>query len=286
MATTATAPPRTRAEERIEQLQETIETSLKHLEAELALGHTHGFLQVLEFYSRLTRYSFGNTLLIQAQCPHATYVAGFRKWESLGFHVRRGEKAIYIKAPTLKKLVDRETGEITKELTGFYPCPVFDVSQCLEYPQKQPPSWTHALPDTRDWAYEYLLLQITMGTIGVLVGEEPMPQGIHGMAWRDRIAINPRLSDSEKFLTLIHEACHNLAHFGPDRHDFLVDDREIQAESATFVLCHLRGIDHPFARDYILRWKGDVDRFRDNLAKIQDIVRQMLRLTGWGEEAQ
>lgn len=49
--------------------------------------------------SRFHRYSLRNTLLIAFQCPHATHVAGFRRWLELGRGVRKGEKAIRILAP-------------------------------------------------------------------------------------------------------------------------------------------------------------------------------------------
>jgi len=41
----------------------------------------------------------GNLLLIGAQAPQATRVAGFRSWQSLGRQVRKGERGIAILAP-------------------------------------------------------------------------------------------------------------------------------------------------------------------------------------------
>ncbi len=41
----------------------------------------------------------GNLLLIGAQAPQATRVAGFRTWQSLGRQVRKGERGIAILAP-------------------------------------------------------------------------------------------------------------------------------------------------------------------------------------------
>ncbi len=38
-------------------------------------------------------------MLISMQCPDATQVAGFRRWQELGRQVRKGEKAIRILAP-------------------------------------------------------------------------------------------------------------------------------------------------------------------------------------------
>jgi hypothetical protein len=45
------------------------------------------------------RYSFANQLLIALQKPEATRVAGFRTWLSLGYCVKRGERALRIWVP-------------------------------------------------------------------------------------------------------------------------------------------------------------------------------------------
>ena len=50
----------------------------------------------LEASQRLHTYSASNVLLIRAQRPDATRVAGYRRWRSLGYQVRRGERAIAI----------------------------------------------------------------------------------------------------------------------------------------------------------------------------------------------
>src|ERR1700687_4913315 len=47
----------------------------------------------------LSRYSFGNQLLIAMQRPDASYVAGFRAFLQLNRCVRTGERAIRILAP-------------------------------------------------------------------------------------------------------------------------------------------------------------------------------------------
>ena len=58
---------------------------LQQLEqATTALLTSDGWQQWLRTRSRFHRYSLRNTLLIAFQCPHATHVAGFRKWLELG----------------------------------------------------------------------------------------------------------------------------------------------------------------------------------------------------------
>ena len=75
------------------------------------LASTEEWRRYLSFQSRFHRYSFGNVLLIAAQCPGATRVAGFSTWRKMGRPVRKGEKAIWILAPMVYKNADAESGE-------------------------------------------------------------------------------------------------------------------------------------------------------------------------------
>ena len=59
----------------------------------------------LELQGRFHRYSFNNVLLIGAQDPDATRVAGFATWKGLGRSVRKGERAIWILAPMVGRPV-------------------------------------------------------------------------------------------------------------------------------------------------------------------------------------
>ena len=65
----------------------------------------------LDFQSRFHRYSFGNVLLIAAQCHEATQVAGFNAWRKMNRFVRKGEKAIWILAPMVYKNADAEDAD-------------------------------------------------------------------------------------------------------------------------------------------------------------------------------
>jgi hypothetical protein len=61
-----------------------------------ALGSSTEWLAYLRFVAAFRAYSVNNLLLIAAQCPHATRVAGYRKWQELSRQVRKGERAIKI----------------------------------------------------------------------------------------------------------------------------------------------------------------------------------------------
>jgi N-terminal domain of anti-restriction factor ArdC len=53
----------------------------------------------LSFATRFHAYSFNNMILIWKQRPEATWVAGIKRWNSMGRRVRKGERGIAILAP-------------------------------------------------------------------------------------------------------------------------------------------------------------------------------------------
>ncbi len=64
-----------------------------------ALVESDGWRAMLDTAAKFHSYSLGNLLLIGAQAPQATRVAGFRSWQSAGRQVRKGERGIAILAP-------------------------------------------------------------------------------------------------------------------------------------------------------------------------------------------
>lgn len=64
-----------------------------------------GWQRWMTIASRFHRYSLNNQLLILAQRPDATCVAGYRAWQRLGRQAKRGERAIAIFAPTTRRVV-------------------------------------------------------------------------------------------------------------------------------------------------------------------------------------
>ena len=96
-----------------------------------ALTQSAEWQAYLDAQARFHRYSFGNTLLIMRQCPAATQVASYRKWQEMGRQVRKGEHGLWIWAPCTRKATADDDGEDEPKrmLSGFRPVPVFDVSQ-------------------------------------------------------------------------------------------------------------------------------------------------------------
>jgi hypothetical protein len=77
------------------------------------LRSTEGFRGWLRAMKRLHRYSPQNVRMIVSQCPEATFVASYRRWQrELGYQVRKGERGIMVFAP---RLVRRDRGEASEE---------------------------------------------------------------------------------------------------------------------------------------------------------------------------
>jgi hypothetical protein len=93
-------------------------------------------------------WSWRNQLIV-ALHGHAD-ARGFRQWEQVGRHVRKGEKPFHILSPCLKTAVDEKTGEEKKVLYGFRGTPVFglDQTQGQPLPPRDPAldAWLKSLP--------------------------------------------------------------------------------------------------------------------------------------------
>lgn len=85
------------------------------------------FLAFLKTSARFHHYSLSNQYLIMMQAPEASAVNSFKRWQSIGRQVRKGEKAIYIMAPRPFKK-EQPDGE-EKEYVTFRAVPVFAYEQ-------------------------------------------------------------------------------------------------------------------------------------------------------------
>src|SRR4051812_26164018 len=73
------------------------------------------------------RWSWRNQLI--AALHGFSDARGYRQWEGVGRHVKRGERSFYILAPVTRKLVDVATGEVRVIVVGFRGVPVFGYEQ-------------------------------------------------------------------------------------------------------------------------------------------------------------
>ena len=85
--------------------------------------------QYLKAMGRFHRYSVGNAILIQLQKPDAAHVAGFRAWQKLGRHVKKGEHGIAIMAPVVYRKKVQDGDRDVEVVSTFKTAYVFDISQ-------------------------------------------------------------------------------------------------------------------------------------------------------------
>lgn len=101
-----------------EKLTAQVDDGIRDLLGEMQQGKSDRLQRYFEFSARFHRYSVHNQLLIYLQCPQATFVAGYRKWQEMGYQVAKGERGIRILAPRPREIRDEETGE-SREIIYF-----------------------------------------------------------------------------------------------------------------------------------------------------------------------
>lgn len=93
-------------------------------------------------------WSWRNQLIVAIR-GHAD-ARGFRQWQQVGRHVKKGEKAFNILSPCVKKVRDEKTGEEKKIVYGYRGTPVFGLAQTEgdELPLADPGVrlWLRSLP--------------------------------------------------------------------------------------------------------------------------------------------
>jgi hypothetical protein len=193
-----------RRREQLEQLRQ----------ATSALLTSEGWQRWLRTRSRFHRYSLRNTLLIAFQCPHATHVAGFRRWLELGRCVCKGEKAIRIFAPVRYRRRDSEqtdADETQEQLVGFKVAAVFDVSQTEPLPGVKlvplDPPGEPVSGDTQ--AYLLAPLEQHAASLGFGVHYEQLEGRAGYCSAREKcVVIDSELPANGKVATLVHELAH------------------------------------------------------------------------------
>ncbi|MGC8628132.1 MAG: ArdC-like ssDNA-binding domain-containing protein [Acidimicrobiales bacterium] len=212
----------------------------------------------LTFQSRFHRYSFGNVLLIAAQCREATQVAGFNTWRKMKRFVRKGEKAIWVLAPMVYKESNSEEGESERAVCvvrGFKFVPVFDVTQT---DGEDIPEICSRL-DGDDPAEHYATLLRVARSIGFTVEDHEFAGSTNGDCCHRQhlIRVESRNTPAQRVKTLAHELAHALLH---ERFDSRAQ-AELEAESTAYVVCQALGVDSGgYSFGYVATWAGGGER--------------------------
>lgn len=225
----------------------------------------------LSTMSRFYSYSFGNQLLIAAQCPQATRVAGFQRWRSMGRFVKKGEKAIFILAPIVRRKADEQATDETdrSRIVGFRAASVFDLSQTDGEPLPDAPQ--HNATEGGD---ELLpRLEAAIRSYGIELTYKALPQGTQGYSKGGSIEIAADQTTAAKCGTLVHELAHELLH-KVDRSQGK-RQRELEAEAIAYtVLVHL-GME-PGSRFYLASYGITGEMLTASMQTITATARQII----------
>ncbi len=210
--------------ERVNAAHRALDEHLHELAAEMSRGKSDRLIAYLNFTVKLHGYSASNLLLIWAQRPDATHVAGLKTWNSLGRRVRQGERGLLVFAPVKYKReagnrveqhgdeVDRVREEI--EVTSFRAVYIFDVAQTEGQPV---PTLLDAEGDASLVLPAIRLLIRKRGIDLIENRDNELPPGAAGAPFGGQIIIRSNLVDAEAFRTLAHEMLHHDGTPRPDR---------------------------------------------------------------------
>ena len=226
--------------------------------------------EYLEACSKFHQYSYNNILLILMSSPHATAVAGYKRWLELNRYVKRGEKGIPILAPCLYRVDPDDPDNEAKELRGFKVVYVFDISQTDGEPLPDPPDWKS--PE-KNQELNKKLVQFAEG-IGIKVSIEKLSNGAQGVSKGGEVELDPSAGTK----TLVHEIAHELMHRDKDSpRDKTI--RELEAESVAFVVCSYFGLEVKTSSNYVALHGATsdlllshLDRIRTNGAEIVNAI--------------
>lgn len=232
---------------------------LDELSAGIAeLTTSEKWTQYLNVQSKFYRYSPNNVMLILAQKPDATRVAGYRAWQALDHQVRAKELALRIFAPMKYQKDDGPEGEKTSEIRGFKLVPVFDVSQT------EGPDLPDVVSKLSGVAPEGVFTTLTefAESIGFRVERpESLESGANGetIHAQGRIRVASGNSEAQQTKTLAHEIGHALLH-DPEVATTKYSARglkELEAESTAYVICSALGMETgEYSFGYVAGWAG------------------------------
>ncbi|MCK0117002.1 ArdC family protein [Isoptericola sp. S6320L] len=253
---TSKTPEQRKAE--AEALHATIATEVENLR------DSTNWTRFLDFSRHMNGYSINNLLLILAQNPDATAVAGYRTWQDRGYQVRKGEKAIRIFGgrSVTETVEDPATGEETEQRrTLFFAVPVFDITQCDPIDPEN--AITPAGPvrlDGEDPAGIYDAVVDYLTSQGWTVTREAIPGETNGLTSMDdsrRVVVDSGLSPAMSAKVALHEAAHATLHAEDGIEDYVAHRglKETEAESVAYVTAGLLGLDTAeYSIGYVAGW--------------------------------
>ena len=286
--------------EQIKKLTDQIEAGIKAL---FQSGDLEKYQAYLHTMSHFHHYSVNNQMLIFSQCPHATLVAGYQKWQNqFSRHVLRGEKGISILAPTPYKikvekekldpdtklpLLDADGNTITEEkevqIPMFRPVKVFDVSQTEGKPLPERVQSPVAELTGNVEHYE-AFMEALRRVSPVPIEMKPLSNDLDGFfsPSKQSITLRAGMSEVQTVCAAVHEIAHSELHDYAKQQDSHPKDsstEEIEAESIAYTVCAYFGIETSAnSFGYVATWSKDKDlkAFKDSLDTIRKTSSELI----------
>ena len=284
---------KTPIKEQIKKLTDQIEAGIKAL---FQSGDLEKYQAYLRTMSHFHHYSVNNQMLIFSQCPHATLVAGYQKWQNqFSRHVLRGEKGISILAPTPYKikvekekldpdtklpLLDADGNTITEEkevqIPMFRPVKVFDVSQTDGKPL--PERVQSPVAELTGNVEHYEAFMEALRRISpVPIEMKPLSNDLDGFfsPSKQSITLRDGMSEVQTVCAAVHEIAHSKLHDyakQPNSQPKDSNTEEIEAESIAYTVCAYFGIETSAnSFGYVATWSKDKDlkAFKESLDTIR-----------------
>ena len=279
--------------EQIKKLTDQIEAGIKAL---FQSGDLEKYQAYLRTMSHFHHYSVNNQMLIFSQCPRATLVAGYQKWQNqFSRHVLRGEKGISILAPTPYKikvekekldpdtklpLLDADGNTITEEkevqIPMFRPVKVFDVSQTDGKPLPERVQSPVAELTGNVEHYE-AFMEALRRVSPVPIEMKPLSNDLDGFfsPSKQSITLRAGMSEVQTVCAAVHEIAHSKLHDYAKQPNSQPKDsstEEIEAESIAYTVCAYFGIEKSAnSFGYVATWSKDKDlkAFKESLDTIR-----------------
>ena len=270
--------------EKIKELTEKLQAGIQELH------DSEKYRDYLRTMAKFHHYSFNNSLLIWAQRPDATAVAGYRAWQTkFGRTVNPGAKGIMIYAPssykrTLREVVtdadgnpvlDKDGNKVTREVERTFPN--FKISYCFAYEDtsgKPLPSIVSIVDkdvsnfdSVMDALRKISPAPIRFDSVG------GGANGYYDLVNRE-IVVKDTLPQAQKIKTAVHEVAHSILHDKIDGLDQEATKREMEvsAESVAFVVCSWLGLDtSEYSFGYVGGWSAgkELKELQQKMEKIR-----------------
>lgn len=245
------------------------------------------YRDLLKTMSKFHNYSAQNCLLILAQQPDASFVAGFDSWKrNFNRYVKKDSKSIMIKSPCTYTQKNEDGTE--EERLGFKASYVFDIS-CTAPISGKPPVQIGVdnLQGSVQNFSDMILCLTTCADIPIRYEKiKEKANGLYTEEDHPHIIIDSSLSEIQTIKTLIHEIAHSRLHSskhtGKEEKKKTRDQRELEAESVAFIVCSYFNLDtSDYSFPYILSWSSE--RFReilkDSMSDIQKVSSYIIEKT-------